>query len=79
MLRPYGVRVFACDACGYSTSVPMLIDHDANLGAVYFYKNADWVDAQRDHAVQAHGAHRDSNGCVTGGPTWTARTTANRG
>jgi len=79
MLRPHGIRVFTCDACGYSTSVPMLADDDVHLGVAYFYKDASWVDAQRDHNEEVHGAHRDSNGCVTGGPTWTARTTANGG
>lgn len=74
MLRPHGVRVFTCDACGYSTSVPMLVDDDGILGLAYFYKDADWIDVQRDHDVEAHGAHRDSNGCVTGGPTWKVST-----
>lgn len=72
MLRPHGTRVFTCDGCGYSTSVPMLVDDDVNLGVAYFYKDARWVDVQRAHNVEVHGAHRDSNGCVTGGPTWSA-------
>lgn len=72
MLRHDGWTIFTCNECGYTTTVENLRDDTSDhLTPATFYRDTQWLQDQKDHAVNTHGAHRDREGCVTGGPTWT--------